>query len=266
MTCGSLTLPLELLLAGGTGIVTVPIPSFLIEHPKGTVLFDTGLSTTLRGTEEERRGGLGPLADVATVDLAPGEAVTERLRAAGHDPSRIDFLITSHLHFDHVGGNASIPNARLVVQRREWAAGASLEGREKNHFDQKLYDLGHDRLEVDGEHDLFDDGTVVCVPTYGHTPGHQSLKIRTDDGEVLLTADACYMRRALDELRLPTYVDDRALMLRVFEQFRALEASGVRLIFGHDPILWPQLNNGPLRPITMGKPSAPRAGRERRGQ
>lgn len=253
MTCGSLTMPLELLIEGGRGVIAVPIPSYLVEHPKGTVIFDTGLSVALQGSDEAKRAGLGPLADVATVGFSPGEELSTRLRASGRDPERIDFLVNSHLHFDHVGGNALIPNARLVIQRREWAAGQISEAQERNYFDPTNYNLGHDRLEVDGEHDLFGDGAVVCVPTYGHTPGHQSLKVKTDGGEIVLTADACYMRRTLEEMRLPpSFLDDRELMLDALERFRALEAKGARLIFGHDPDLWRQLNDGPVRGITAG--------------
>jgi glyoxylase-like metal-dependent hydrolase (beta-lactamase superfamily II) len=52
----------------------------------------------------------------------PGEDVAKRLEAFGVDPLKINFIINSHLHFDHCGGNACIPNARLVIQKREWEA------------------------------------------------------------------------------------------------------------------------------------------------
>jgi N-acyl homoserine lactone hydrolase len=77
--------------------------------------------------------------------------------------------------------------------------------------------------------------------------------VKTDGGEIVLTADACYMRRTLEEMRLPpSFLDDRELMLDALKRFRALEAKGARLIFGHDPELWRQLNDGPLRGITAG--------------
>ena len=100
----------------------------------------------------------------------------------------------------HTGGNATIPNARLVVQRVEWEAGQDADMVQRNYYDPKEYNPGHDVLLVSGTHDLFGDGRVVRLPTYGHTPGHQSLRVRLDSGEVVLTGDACYLRRTLRNL------------------------------------------------------------------
>ncbi|TMA68197.1 MAG: MBL fold metallo-hydrolase, partial [Deltaproteobacteria bacterium] len=83
----------------------------------------------------------------------------------------------------------------------------------RNFYDARNYDTGHEVLAVDGEHDLFGDGRVVCLPTYGHTPGHQSLRVRLGGGDVVLTADACYLRRTLEELHLPAIVHDPPAML-----------------------------------------------------
>jgi glyoxylase-like metal-dependent hydrolase (beta-lactamase superfamily II) len=88
---------------------------------------------------------------------------------------------------------------------------------------------------ADGVHDVFGDGAVECLPTHGHTPGHQSLRLRLASGDVVLTADACYLRRTLDSLALPPVVDDRAAALASLEKLRALAAAGARLSFGHDP-------------------------------
>src|SRR5262249_56408160 len=130
-----------------------------------------------------------------TVQFEPGEEVAARLAAVGIDAGHVPWLITSHLHFDHVGGHGQIPNARLVVQRKEWEAGADADLRAANAYDPRDFDLGHEVLLVDGEHDLFGDGRVVCLPTHGHTPGHQSLRVRLDSGAVVLTSDPCYLRR-----------------------------------------------------------------------
>ena len=70
---------------------------------------------------------------------------------------------------------------------------------------------------------------------HGHTPGHQSLRVRPPAGDVVLTADACYLRRTLEELRLPTVVHDREAMLVSLRRLRALRDGGARLICGHDP-------------------------------
>ena len=243
MTCGRLRMPYPFLISGEEGVIEVPVPAFFIVHPRGTVLFDTGLPVGIR-TDKERE--LLVAAPFFEVDFAPEADLAARLAAADHDIARVDYVVNSHLHFDHAGGNALVPNARLVVQKREWEAGTIPETIASNYFNPIHYDLGHDRLEIDGEHDLFGDGSVVCVPTYGHTPGHQSLKVRTADGDVALCGDACYLRRTLAELRLPDIVADRDAMLRSLELLRGLVQRGARLVFGHDDVQWSQLNHGPL--------------------
>jgi N-acyl homoserine lactone hydrolase len=235
LTCGWLDGPLGNFLAGEHGRLRVPVPCFLIEHPQGAVLFDSGLHPQ---TQHDPGGRLGPVAKVFGVEFAPGEEVAARLAALGVEAADVRYLINSHLHFDHTGGNALIPNARLVVQRREWEAGHEPDQIARQFYAPHDYQLGHQTLLVDGEHDLFGDGRIVCLPTHGHTPGHQSLRVRLDSGDVILTGDACYLRRTLEELHLPSVADDPEAMRAALLRLRALRDAGARIIFGHDPDAW----------------------------
>ena len=149
------------------------------------------------------------------------------------------YLINSHLHFDHTGGNAEIPNARLVVQRREWEAGHDADQIRKQFYNPRDYQLGHDVLAVDGEHDLFGDGRIVCFPTYGHTPGHQSLRLQLDarhrrpHRRRLLPAP--HARR--DAPAVGRSTTPRPCAARS-QRLRALRDAGARIIYGHDPEDW----------------------------
>ena len=234
-TCGWLGAPLGLFLDGEHGRVRIPVPAFLIEHPKGLVLFDTGLHPDV---QRDARARLGPIADVFPAEFAPGEEVAGRLAALGVGVGRVDYAILSHLHFDHAGGLATVPNARVVVQRREWEAGHDVDLAARLHFAREDFDHGHDLLLVDGEHDLFGDSRVVCLPTHGHTPGHQSLRVRLDGGEVVLTADACYLRRTLETEHLPPQPWDRDGMIASLRRLRAMGEAGARVVVGHDPEAW----------------------------
>ena len=237
-TCGWLTGPRGLFLQGEHGKLRVPVPVFLVDHPRGRVLFDTGLHPQL---QHDPRGRLGDLADVFVPDYHRDEDVAARVRALDADPTAVAYVVLSHLHFDHAGGLGEIPNARVVVQRREWEAGQDAEAAAALSFHRHDYDYGHELLLVDGEHDLFGDGRVVCVPTHGHTPGHQSLRVRLDGGDVVLTADACYLRCTLEARHLPPLVYDRDQMLASLDRLYALRDAGARLVYGHDPDAWAQV-------------------------
>jgi glyoxylase-like metal-dependent hydrolase (beta-lactamase superfamily II) len=243
LTCGWLEGDLGHLMEGGEGRVRLPIPAYLIEHPKGTALFDTGMHPDCQLDPAARVGAR--IAGLFAFDYHPGEEISARLEALGRDPARIDLVINSHFHFDHCGGNAEIPNATMLVQRREWDAGMDPERALKSGFNPRDFDLGHKSRLIDGEHDVFGDGSVVCLPTHGHTPGHQSLKLRLPTGDIVLAADSCYFCRTLRERRLPRFAHDKEAMRASLDRLAALEKAGARIFFGHDPDFWATVPQAP---------------------
>ncbi len=97
------------------------------------------------------------------------------------------------------------------------------------------YVLGHDVQAINGLHDVFGDGTVVCVPTPGHTVGHQSLRVELDSGPVVLTGDCIYFDRMLDEMRVPEFgFDTDQQRVSMVELARLRDEEGCRLLYGHD--------------------------------
>src|SRR5207249_7211194 len=146
-------------------------------------VFDTGLHVAIQSDPAAR---LGILARFFAVTFHAGEDIAARLAALDVDAARIHHLVTSHLHFDHVGGNASLPNARIVIQRREWEAGRDADRIAASGYNPADYDTGQEILAIDGEHDLLGDGAVTCMPTCGQRPGCESIRVRLDDGGVVL--------------------------------------------------------------------------------
>lgn len=243
MTCGRLTGPMASLIEGGEGEAELPIPCYLIEHPKGRVLFDTGMHPDCQHDPARRYGPR--IAEMFKFDYKPGDEVTAKLESIGRDPKKIDLVINSHLHFDHVGGNALLPDATVMIQKREWQAGFDPDIAAQRGFTRGDFDLGHKVIQIDGEHDVFGDGCVVCLPTHGHTPGHQSLKVRLDGREVVLAADACYFCRTLQERRLPPRAHDHDQMRASLDRLAALQAGGATIFFGHDAAFWKTVPQGP---------------------
>jgi N-acyl homoserine lactone hydrolase len=155
----------------GTGQPRVEaVYGYLITHPELTVVFDTGVGAADPETEAHYQPHRRPL------NLACAEV--------GCSVDTIDVVVNSHLHFDHCGGNASLAGRRIVVQAAELEA-----AREENYTFPQLIDFDgaiYDR--VDGEAEIADG--LVALPTPGHSPGHQSLVVRAQDGTLLVAGQA----------------------------------------------------------------------------
>ena len=111
ITCGWLTAPGWALLDGEDDRIRIPVPCYLIDHPKGRILFDSGLSL---GSCGNARDYLGPLGENFDVHFEPSEAISSRLAAMEIDVGDITLVVTSHLHFDHAGGLAQFPNVPVA--------------------------------------------------------------------------------------------------------------------------------------------------------
>ena len=156
---------------------------FVVRAGDRVVLVDTGV------------GGPGtPGADwIGTPGRLP-----EELAAAGVGPDEVDLVVLTHLHLDHIGWNLAwdggsprprFPRARYLVQRTDWEAFAGRPERAREAFDRcvrPLQDLGAAEL-LDGDHTL--DPQLAILHTPGHTPGSQSLLVRSGGDAVLLWGD-----------------------------------------------------------------------------
>ncbi len=242
LTCGWLKAPTEAFVAGAAGVSRVPVPAFLIDHPKGRAIFDTGMPENIVA---DPQGAIGAyLSTIFEAEIAPGEGLAAQLHALEIDPASVDIVINSHLHFDHCAGDRLFPNARIVVQRREVEA-ARAAGAPDDGFDPLAMLDGRDVREIDGEFDLFGDGAVTLLPTHGHTAGHQSARLRCDGGETILAADCCYFHSTLRDRKLPPFAHDAGEMLRTLDRLAAMERAGARIVAGHDPDQWAALMRAP---------------------
>jgi glyoxylase-like metal-dependent hydrolase (beta-lactamase superfamily II) len=232
LACGTLSAGRSMFEAGADDTpIEIPVPAWLIRHGDDLALFDCGMHTDLASASAARE----VVELFFGVGADGGDMIAERLRAVEVDPADIDVVILSHLHFDHVGGLAQLPEARVIVQRDEWAAGFDDDLAAANTFNPSDYDLGHDVTTVDGEHDVFGDGRVVCIPTPGHTPGHQSLRVRLTDREVVLCADCAYFADTLAGGALPPIGHDHEQQAASIGTLAALGRAGATLVPGHDP-------------------------------
>jgi N-acyl homoserine lactone hydrolase len=230
-----------------------PIPAFLIEHPGvGAMLVDTGLHPTVADDPASNLGRRG--AAMFKTRMTSEQAIGEQARARGVDPRDIGHVIMTHLHWDHSSGISEFPGATFIVNKAEWEAATDeglLKGYMHSHFhplyDWRTIDFSSDSVSSYDSFgravDLFGDGSVRLLFTPGHSKGHMSVLLRVKDGEVLLTADAAYARRTIEESLIPVVVDDEHLYRRSLKEIqRYLEPRPDTVVVpGHDPVAWADL-------------------------
>jgi N-acyl homoserine lactone hydrolase len=157
-------------------------PCFLVMHPKGVLLFDTGLTDAQVGRPiYENKNGYEGLLKTTTLK---GE-----LANIGLTPAMITYLAISHSHWDHVGNANAYAGSTWLARKAEYDAmfGPAANAAAKSNYAA----LAHAKIQyVEGDHDVFGDGSVVLLSTPGHTPGHQSLYVKlTNTGGVVVSGD-----------------------------------------------------------------------------
>ncbi|RKH07224.1 N-acyl homoserine lactonase family protein [Corallococcus carmarthensis] len=189
------------------------VPCFVIQHPQGTLVWDTGLSDALTGGAEDPVGNR----------LRLETSLAAQLHQLGLTPADVRYVGFSHLHADHAGNANVFPASTWLLQRREleWATRTPAPpGVDPSRFsawrDVKLQLL-------DGDLDVFGDGTVRVISTPGHTPGHQSLVLRLRQaGTYVLSGDLCHTRENWERHGVPGFNDSRENTLASMSRVEAL--------------------------------------------
>ena len=146
-----------------------------------------------RHCRHARRAGPGRSANDA---LAPAKDARGQLEQLAVKPSDIKFLAVSHTHPDHIGNVGLFPTSMLLVQKAEyeWPRRSASDGSSRATA-----------TKLEGDHDVFGDGSVIIIATPGHTPGHQSLLVKlAKTGAVVLSGDAVHFKDNWENRRVPS--------------------------------------------------------------
>jgi len=229
--------------AGKDEYVVSPMPAFLITHPQGNVLFDTGPNPEVFKDGPSVWGGLvkafQPVGDHES-------GIVSQLKKIGVSPDEVKYVVNSHLHFDHVGGNRFFPKAIFLVSamEMEYARQPELEG--KGYFSAD-WDIPLDYRPIKGQFDIFDDGRLVIYPMPGHTPGHQGMLIRLDrEGVIILSGDSTPCRENFEHrLVSRNNLDNEQTRLTIERLHRLSAEEKATVIYGHDQGQWEGLKKAP---------------------
>ncbi len=204
--------------------VTIPLLMFLMDHPKGLVVFDTGVDT------DEVRDPI--------VETSPDRRIDRQMSRLGYEPRDVKYVVLSHLHLDHVGCMHLFPDATFVVRRQELRAAWWPDAYERGYdFDCLLKTRHFKYLQPPNDEplDLFQDGSLICIDTKGHTEGHQSLVVDLpESGRIVLVGDAAQVAENLDARVPPGMSWSSQYAVQSIEKLRHMRDEGALVILGHE--------------------------------
>jgi N-acyl homoserine lactone hydrolase len=208
----------------------LPILAWLIEHPEGLIVVDTG--ETARTAEPGYFPRWHPYFRFGMkLAVQADEEIGPRIRALGLDPRDVRWVVMTHLHTDHAGGLAHFPDSEILVTHEEWAHATGRRGRLRGYPNQAWPDWLQPSL-VSAPDALTAAGDVRLIPTPGHTPGHMSVTVDTGDAFVILAGDTSYD----DSMRLDGVSPDAATSQATLDRLRALVAERQAVYLpSHDP-------------------------------
>lgn len=236
----------------------LPVSAYLIEHPAGLVLVDTGWHRDMSPA-----GVLDKKAQIASLGssllyhinqgvLPKGEAVIEQLEKMGIAPADIDCVLVTHLDCDHVNGLSQVASAKRILAsadeidsvranatariryQRRWWEGTGIE----------FFDWSGSKDPFGRSMDLFGDGTIVCVAIPGHSDGLFAVKVIGADGRfVLLFSDGGYATRSWRDMVASGLANDRADQKKSLEWIReqSLDPLCVESLANHDADVSPHV-------------------------
>jgi glyoxylase-like metal-dependent hydrolase (beta-lactamase superfamily II) len=214
------------------------VPCYLIEQGNERLLWDTGLPLNIAGK--------GRIASEDGGSFLYERSIVDQLGAMGIKPADITYVAFSHLHADHAGGANAFAGSNVLMQKAEWDS--ALAGNPEFEPSDVFARLKETKLTIiDGDYDVFGDGSVKLLYAPGHTPGHQTLLINlAKTGPVMLSGDLYHFRESRALRRVPKFNYDAAMSLQSIDRIEALlKETGADLWIEHDKALADTLQKAP---------------------
>lgn len=175
----------------------------LVGHAKGWLLWDTGLDKSKLNNPQRD--------DAWKLTLGLDATIEQQLRKIGLEPGDITHVTFSHTHFDHTGQTNDFKNAVLIWQAKEKAFATDKNAPPVIDQSSFSYHTQHAKeLIVNGDHDVFGDGTVRLLTANGHTPGHQVLLVKLKSGNWIFSGDLFHQTESREKRLVPTFNYSRA--------------------------------------------------------
>lgn len=221
----------------------IPVPFLVLRHGKEWVAFDTGCNGQVARDPVACWGEA--VVKAFTPVIKPNQEFREAIKALGLTPKDFKAVILSHGHVDHAGAidNFVGTTVPLYFQKAELAEIRKMLEAQKPGPAYVLGDFKHlnelNIRSIEGPLDMFGDGSVIVLPTPGHTPGHQSLYVKPSAGQAFIyCADALYALESMENYVPPALAADMGGTMQNINWFKFESLAGVRIIPSHDPGYW----------------------------
>ncbi|WP_378186100.1 N-acyl homoserine lactonase family protein [Aquimarina sp. W85] len=211
--------------------ITLADAFYVIKHPKGNLIWDTGLSEDLVGNNPKEING-GALV------LSRKDSLLAQLDLIGMTPKDFDFIAFSHIHFDHTGAANYFKNATWLIQDVEYSFAQSEEIKAQGFYNSNDFkELTHVK-QLQGDYDVFGDGSVVIKSYPGHTPGHQALFLNlANNGPTVLSGDLYHFVKNRENKIVPQFnydIPETEKSIKAFEEF--VKNNNAKVFIQHDPV------------------------------
>ena len=221
--------------------IWLPVKAFLIDHPKGTVLVDTGWDSAVRDHPVKTLSF--PLWFASKPRLPEGTAVDEQLAGLGIKPGDLSYVVMTHMDIDHGSGLRLVKDAQhIMLSPEEWKAIHSNQVRYSRKFWKgihlELIPFSRDDTAPFGQSwDIFGDQTVNVFAIPGHTQGSVGIRVSGDNGYVLIVGDVGYNRKSWDQTKLPGPVFNQPDMMKALKWVQAnrQDPQCIAVLATHDP-------------------------------
>lgn len=202
---------------------------YIIEHPKGNLVWDTGLPEMLVG-----QAPFTPEGGAFTISRK--DSISTQLARIGMSKDDIDMIAFSHIHFDHTGAANHFPKATWLVQEVEYDFATGEEIKENSFYAPDSFKELTTVQKLNGDSDVFGDGTVIIKSMPGHTPGHQVLFLKLkNNGPTLLSGDLYHFDKNREDAIVPQFNHDIAVTEQSIKDFEAFaKAENAKVIIQHD--------------------------------
>lgn len=189
---------------------------YVISHPEGNLMWDAGLPEGLVGMPE-------PFTDPSgAFTVSRRDSLVNQLKSIGMTVDDFEYIALSHTHFDHSGHANLFKNSTWLVQETEYDFITSEESQKTNSDNYNAIKELAKTKELNGDYDVFGDGSVVIKSMPGHTPGHQVLYLDlAENGPTLLTGDLYHLYENREHKRVPIFNFDVNQTLKSMDMFEA---------------------------------------------